>query len=67
MHITHEQLHDKIKVFAMAGDDTGAYDYALPDSMLKELVKMGVDNPGAWYIADCGRGDILDPCGPVES
>jgi hypothetical protein len=52
-NITHRHLHDKIKVFEMAGDDTRAYDYAIPDHMLQELRKMGIENPGAWFVADC--------------
>lgn len=51
--ITYEHLNDKIKAFILAGEDTSGYDYAIPQAIYEELIRMGVENPGEWYCMDC--------------
>lgn len=52
--ITHAQLHDRLEVFKMAGlTDGRGWDYAIPQSMFDELLKMGIESPGSWFVTDC--------------
>lgn len=53
MNIVHREIFDKIGVFKAAGDSTAGYHYAIPQSMFDDLIKMGIEDPGRWFVADC--------------
>jgi hypothetical protein len=49
----HSELHDKIKVFEVAGIPTSGFDYAIPQFYFDQLVGMGFAHPSAWFVSDC--------------
>ena len=53
MNIVYRDIFDKIGVFKAAGDSTDGYDYAIPQAMFDDLLKMGIEEPGRWFVADC--------------
>lgn len=52
--IKHRDLYDKLKVFELAGENSDkGWDYAIPQSCFDALMKMGIAEPGRWFVADC--------------
>lgn len=53
-NIKHRDLFDKLRVFQLAGEESqSGWDYAIPQSCFDELLKMGVEDAGRWFVMDC--------------
>lgn len=48
-------MHDKLAIFRKAGYDTDGWDYAIPQTMFDELLKMGMEIQ-PYFVADCSAG-----------
>lgn len=57
INIKHRDLFDKLKVFEIAGEKSDkGWDYAIPQGCFDELLKMGIEEPSRWFVADCTKG-----------
>lgn len=56
-NIKYRDLYDKLRVFQLAGEDSDkGWDYAIPQGCFDELLKMGIEEPSRWFVADCTKG-----------
>lgn len=55
MIMQRRNLTDKLEAFVLSGiaKSTSGWDYAIPQAWCDQLTRMGVDNPGRWFAADC--------------
>ena len=54
MNITHREIYDKLKIFALAGENPeSGWDCSIPQDWANYLRIMGIENPGQWFVADC--------------
>lgn len=53
-NIKHRDLFDKLRVFQLAGEESqSGWDYAIPQACFDELLKMGIQDAGRWFVMDC--------------
>lgn len=58
MKITRHITDDKLTLLSIAGiapEGGSGWDYAIPQSMFDELMRMGIEEPGRWFVADCTK------------
>lgn len=58
MKLSKHNIEDKLNAFVLAGiaTSTSGWDYAIPQYCFDQLLRMGIDNPGQWFAADCTSG-----------
>jgi hypothetical protein len=58
MKLSKHNIEDKLNAFVLAGIATSTHnwDYAIPQYWFEELQRMGIQNPGQWFAADCHGG-----------